>query len=204
MLPAEVEDWYTRAATGFERTYLAERDPWRQSGHFGPEADWDLLRRPIADCMESSGHFLDIGCANGYLLECLQRWTAERGIALEPWGLDISPRLVELARQRLPALSERLFAGNSLSFVPPRLFDVVRTGLHYAPRAYERRHLQRLRDRFLAPGGRVLVVEYRGAESPPQLTVERRLADLGFAVQEVRAAMDSSGQEGVRIAVVAA
>ena len=202
-IPAEVEDWYARGATHFEETYLPQQDPWRQSGHFGSEADWEALRRPIADCIERPGHFLDIGCANGYLLECLLRWTAERGLAIEPWGLEISTRLVELARQRLPDARGRLFAGNSLSFVPPRSFDYVRTGLHYAPAPYVRRHLQRLRERFLAPEGRLLVVEYRGGDSPAELTVDRKLAQLGFPVSEVRSARDSQGAEGVRIAVIA-
>jgi SAM-dependent methyltransferase len=203
-VPAEIEDWYARAAAGFERSYLNASDPWSQSGHFGSAEDWERLRRPLADCVDRDGHFLDIGCANGYLLECLIGWTAERGIALEPWGLDISRPLVELARLRLPLYRDRLFVGSSLAFEPPRRFDYVRTGLHYAPPSWERKHLQRLRERFLGPGGRLLVVEYRSAESPAELDVDRRLVDRGFPVSAVRTAEDGQGRESVRVAVVPA
>jgi hypothetical protein len=38
------------------------------------------------------------GCANGYLMESLERWGRRRGMAISVFGLDISPRLVALAR----------------------------------------------------------------------------------------------------------
>ena len=70
------------------------------------------------------------------------------------------------------------------------------------PRGYEKRYLTRLRERFLTPRGRLLVVEYRGTDSPSPLTVDQQVTALGFPVEEVRSVEDSTGAEGVRIAIV--
>jgi hypothetical protein len=67
--------WFEERKTLLETAYLTGTQPWQQSGvglHTPHNAyDWEVLRRPIADCLATSGTFLDIGCANGYLLECL-------------------------------------------------------------------------------------------------------------------------------------
>ncbi len=53
----------------------------------------------VADAIDRDGSLLDVGCANGYLMECLPRWTP---FDVEPYGLEISSDLAELARRRLP------------------------------------------------------------------------------------------------------
>src|SRR5512135_2563515 len=98
----ELAQWFDKVRNTLETAYLAHDEPWRQSGMSGPQARWDSLRRNVADCIDRSGSFLDIGCANGYLLECCLRWTEERGLGLEPFGLDLSEKLIELAKRRLP------------------------------------------------------------------------------------------------------
>ncbi len=45
---------------------------------------------------------LDIGCANGYLLESLVKWTSDRGLAVTPYGIESSEKLIAVARERLP------------------------------------------------------------------------------------------------------
>jgi hypothetical protein len=37
------------------------------------------------------GTFLDVGCANGHLMECSVTWLAEPGVSIEPYGLEILP-----------------------------------------------------------------------------------------------------------------
>ena len=49
------------------------------------------------DAIESDGDLLDIGCANGYLLERLVTSGRDRGVVLTSHGLDSGARLVELA-----------------------------------------------------------------------------------------------------------
>ncbi|MEJ7654831.1 MAG: class I SAM-dependent methyltransferase, partial [Chloroflexia bacterium] len=99
----------------------------------GSVADWTYKRGLIADAVNRSGSFLDGGCASGYLMETMHEWCGERGYAIEPYGLDISPELADLARRRLPQWEDRIFVGNAIDWTPPQRFDFVRTGLDYVP-----------------------------------------------------------------------
>jgi hypothetical protein len=126
-------EWFERTAAVVAPIYLAAANPRAQSGHSGDEARWEAARRPMLDAVDSDGDFLDIGCASGYLMESVHRWAARNGFTLEPYGLDIVPELAELARQRLPHWTDRIFTGNALTWRPPRRFDYVRVGLEYVP-----------------------------------------------------------------------
>ena len=61
-------------------------------------------------------------------MESMAAWAG-----VEPYGLEISPELAELARRRLPQWADRIWVGNAPTWTPPRRFDVVRTGLDYVP-----------------------------------------------------------------------
>ena len=161
-----------------EAKYLAGSNPRQQSGFDRDEADWERYRRPVVAAIESDGSFLDIGCANGLLMESVVRWAGEEGHVLEPYGLDISEKLVQLARGRLPAWHDRIFAGNALYWEPPMRFDFVRTELGYVPPASRRRYAERLLKRFLLPDGRLIICSY-GSSRP-----EGGRADL--LVDEIR------------------
>src|SRR5512135_2865621 len=131
----ELDRWFEHVHQVLEKAYLSYQEPWKQSGMSGPEKRWISLRKVVADCVDRSGSFLDIGCANGYLLETLVAWTKERGISVIPYGLDLSERLVELARQRLPQFRANFWVGNALYWKapnPPR-FDYVHSELVYVP-----------------------------------------------------------------------
>lgn len=153
-------DWYREVASIITPAYLAGDNPRSQSGQSGDDAHWTHARSLIADAIERDGTFLDIGCASGYLMECLQRWTAERGHRIEPYGLDIAPELAMLARQRLPHWASRIFVGNALSWQPPMRFDVVRTGLEYVPVHRQRDLVERLLNEVVAPDGRLIIGTY--------------------------------------------
>src|SRR5262249_60671067 len=77
-------------------------NPRQQSGFGRDERDWERFRRPIVAAIRTSGTFLDIGCANGLLMEDVSRWARADGYAIEPYGLEISETLADVARQRLP------------------------------------------------------------------------------------------------------
>ena len=55
-----------------QSAYLRADTPWGQSGNGGTVADWERSRRPVAEAIERDGTFLDVGCANGFLMECVQ------------------------------------------------------------------------------------------------------------------------------------
>lgn len=139
----EIDDasWHAEMARLIVPAYLAATTPWEGSGKSGRAEDWEYARSHIGHAIARDGSFLDIGCANGYLLECLPRWTPHQ---LDRYGLDIAPELVDLARARLPELAERLWVGNALNWEPPHRFTYVRTGLEYVPRHRRRELVERL------------------------------------------------------------
>jgi hypothetical protein len=126
-------EWFDRHEQVLTAAYLTRDDPRAQSGHSGDEARWEAARRPMLAVVDADGDFLDVGCANGYLMESVHRWAGADGFAVEPYGLDISTGLAELARRRLPQWPDRIWVGNALYWQPPRRFDYVRTGLEYVP-----------------------------------------------------------------------
>ena len=166
------------APTFFEQPYLRGQNPRAQSGFRGGERRWELARRPIVTAIDRDGSFLDIGCANGYLLESIVRWSSQR---IEPYGLDFAPQLVELARRRLPQWGDRIFLGEALSWDPQRRFDFVRTELCYVTPTCGRELVKRLVDRVVAPGGRLIVCSYgsprSGLETEP---VGEQLRSCGY------------------------
>jgi SAM-dependent methyltransferase len=132
------------------------------------------------DAVDADGSFLDIGCASGYLMQSVQRWGRDRGLAVEPYGLDIAPELAELARSRLPEWADRIWVGNALHWRPPggRRFDVVRTGLEYVP---QRRHLDLVEHLLESVVGRRLIIGVFTEEIAERFT-ERALTEAGFSV----------------------
>ena len=100
---------------------------------------------------------LDIGCANGLLMESLAAWGAEDGRALEPYGVEISDGSPTSRGTRLPHWADRIWTGNAMTWEPPRRFDVVRTGLDYVPPRRRREFVERLLRELVSPGGRLVV-----------------------------------------------
>lgn len=150
--------WYREIAAVIVPAYLAGDTPAAQSGNSSTdEAQWAYRRDLIADAVHCDGTFLDVGCANGYLMETLTRWCRQRGYRITPFGLDISPELVELARTRLPHWASHMFVGNAIDWLPPHRFDFVRTGLEYVPPTRRRDLIERLLREVVAPSGRLII-----------------------------------------------
>lgn len=160
----EIDDdaWFEGMAAIFDAAYLEGDNPRAQSGFGGDEARWEAGRRAIADAIDRDGSFLDIGCANGYLMECAVRWSPHR---VAPYGLDFAPAVARLARERLPHWADRIFVGNALTWDPPRRFDFVRTELVYVPQEHRPGYVRRLLELVLAPGGRLIVCSYGSPRS---------------------------------------
>ncbi len=152
-----------------ERSFLESDDPIRQSGFGGGAERWRQERSPILDAVDADGEILDVGCANGYLLECLVSWGRERGIALVPFGLDFGPRLIERARQRLHDYADHFLVGNAWTWRPPRRFRYVYSLYDCVPEQYAADYVRRLAERFVWPGGRLIIGAYgsRSRNEPP-------------------------------------
>jgi SAM-dependent methyltransferase len=208
-IPEEWAAWFDGIRDVLETAYISHEEPWRQSGMSGPEDRWTSLRKPVADCIEHSGSFLDIGCANGYLLECVLKWTSERGLSVEPYGLDLSERLVGMARERLPRYAGNFYVGNAFTWAPPRRFDYVRTELVYVPSELEGEYIRFLLDNHLGESGRLLIANYsEGLEDDPARGFIRDLADrlakLDVSPERYVDGLDPVKGRRIRVAVVKA
>jgi hypothetical protein len=163
--------------------YLAHDDPIRQSGFGGGEFRWRQEREPILDGVTGSGSLIDMGCANGHLVECLMAWGRERGLDLDPYGLDYSPKLIALARARLPQWASQFFVGNAWTWMVPRRFDFVYSLYDNVPEDFLAEYVQRLVGRIAAPGGRVIIGAYGSrSKQQPACDVGGFLAESGIHV----------------------
>lgn len=113
-------------ASDHDDWYLASDDPRAQSGFNGDAARWEAARRPIVSAMDAPGTFLDVGCANGHLMECVAAWSP---FPVELYGVDFAPRLVEVARARLRAAAGRIWHADVAVWNPPMRFDFVHARL---------------------------------------------------------------------------
>ena len=151
---------FLREIKALEPSYLQHDDPILQSGFGGGVLRWRAEREPILDAVTADGDFLDIGCANGYLLECLMKWGMERGFKIIPYGLDIGPRLILLARKRLPHFENNFFVGNAWDWQPQRQFRYVYTLCDYVPHDYLKTYLHKLLSTAVESGGRLIIGSY--------------------------------------------
>ena len=126
-----------------------------------------ILRRRLADALaligDGPGDVLDVGMGAGRLCAEL----IERGWSV--WGVDLSPAMVEAARQRLPAIADQLGEGSiaRLPFDDERFDAVAATGvLEYATDDLGGAALELAR--VLRSGGRA-VVSFPNHASPRHL-----------------------------------
>ena len=74
------DDFFAGNRRQLASLYLADpSNPYQQWGRSSGADRWEETRRCIADAVNRDGSFLDVGCANGLLLETLEQWlTASR------------------------------------------------------------------------------------------------------------------------------
>src|SRR5258705_12745560 len=90
---SELEAWDRRTSDLIEEAYLlAGAGPGGSGSTDLSEGAWRMKRQHLAVPMDADGDWLDVGCANGHLLATLPSWAAERGLAIEPHGLELLPR----------------------------------------------------------------------------------------------------------------
>jgi SAM-dependent methyltransferase len=160
-----------------EANYLAGTNPRQQSGFGRDQRDWERFRRVVVAPIDGNGTFLDVGCANGLLMESVVAWAAEDGHVIEPFGVEISPKLAELARTRLPRWKDRIFTGNALVWIPPFTFDYVRTEIVYVPKHLRGSYVERLLEDVVAPRGCLIVCSY-GSSRPEGNRAEALVDEL--------------------------
>jgi SAM-dependent methyltransferase len=177
----EEDAWYRERQALIVPAYLAADNPRAQSGQSGDEAGWEDARSLIVEAIGRDGTFLDVGCANGHLMETVREWAAHRGIEIEPYGVDLSPELAALARRRLPRWADRIWVGNGLTWQPPFRFDFVHLQqLDYVPPLRRRELVAHLLDRVCTAGGRLIVGSFN--EPRESRATEAEIASYGYAI----------------------
>jgi len=158
--PTRLPPAFLHELTALEDSYLRGSNPFEQSGFHPGAARWRAEREPILDAIPTDGDLLDVGCANGYLLECLVAWGKDRSLRLTPYGLDQGSGLIQLARQRFQGCADHFFVGNAWDWKPTRQFRYVYMLLDIVPIDHESQHLSRVFEEFVAPGGRLIIGDY--------------------------------------------
>lgn len=169
---------------GLEAAYLWETDPIRQSGLSGGADRWRSEREPILSPVTRDGSFLDLCCANGFLLECLVDWAAERSVELIPHGADIGASLIDLARRRHPKHEQNFHVANAFDWEPSLRYRYAYTLHDCVPSECFSTFARRSLRRYVESGGYLIVGAY-GSRSrgvlPADVSALLRLADLPVA-----------------------
>jgi hypothetical protein len=161
-----------------------------------------MARRPVVSAVVLDGTLLDVGCANGLLMESVARWGGEEGYQLEPYGLELIESLAAPACWRLPHWVNRVFTGNVMDWRLPLRFDFVRTELEYAPPHRRRELVERLLRENLVPGGRLIVCSCRPSRRPTPRAelVGKILSNWGYQVDGEAEGIDTNGVIFTRVA----
>lgn len=192
------DEWHARVLAVVEPAYLSGMTEQMGSGHSGTPEEWETSRGLIMQAIDRSGTFLDVGCANGLLMGSVERWSRDQSLTVEPYGVEISPRLAALARSRYPQWRERIWTANADGWRPPLRFQFVRTGLEYVPVRRREQFVRHLLDHTVAPGGCLIVG--KNNENRGESNIARSLRSWGWSdVHEVRR---PHAHPGVEISVV--
>jgi hypothetical protein len=176
----DLEAWDRRTASQLERAYLAAgAGPGGSGSSETSEGAWRAKRQHLCVPMDGDGTWLDVGCANGHLLATLPAWCAERGITIEPYGLELLPALAELARFLQPELADRIWTGSVMTWTPPRRFTYVKALDDQVPPGRLADLVVRLLSEFVAPGGRLIVSSYTDSDGVPRPLFDD-LSDAGY------------------------
>jgi hypothetical protein len=177
-------DDFLQQLAALPNAYLQHSDPIRQSGFGGGAERWRSEREPILDRVNRSGSLIDIGCANGYPLQCLVAWGRQRGLELEPFGLDIRPELIALARRRFPGLEHHFYVVNAWMWEPPRRFDFVYSLYDNVPLTHLTDYIRHLVANVVASRGRLIVGAYGSrTRNQPAFDVAAFMATVGVEVE---------------------
>lgn len=184
-------EWQRTVADALADAYLIDEDPRWQSGFDGDPELWRQARELVLDAVPAGGSFLDVGCANGHLIESLAAWARGRDVALTMYGLELNPRLAAVARRRLPELAGHIFTANASDWTPPRRFTYVRTGLEYAAPGSERSLIRHLMANVVEEAGRLLIGPVNAHQRASTLA---SLSGAGVVTPEIVQSTDRNGK----------
>jgi hypothetical protein len=166
---SDLDAWDACTQASLEDAYVQAGGGPRGSGS-GHDCvgDWRAKRQHLAIPMDRDGTWLDVGCANGFLMATLPSWCAERGVTIDPYGLELLPKVAELARTSHPDLAERVWTGSVMKWSPPRRFTYITALEDQVPPNRLGGLVARLLAEFVEPGGRVIISAYTDPGDVPR------------------------------------
>ena len=166
-----------------EAAYLAHDDPIRQSGFGGGIDRWRAERSPILEAVEGDGDLLDLGCANGYLLESLVEWGSEKGVHLNPYGVDLNALLIQEAIRRFPEQAHHFWVANVWGWLPPRRFRWVYSIWDLVPMSMIPEFARYVLDHAVTDGGAMIFGAYgSNSKNTPPMDIASVLTADGLPV----------------------
>ncbi len=178
----DFDAWDARTRDLLEQAYVEAGDGPRGSGSGQASlGDWRAKRQQLAVPMDRDGTWLDVGCANGFLMATLPSWCAERDVTIEPYGPELLPKVADLARALHPTLAERIWTGSVMQWSPPQLFTYVTTLEDQVPPDRLGDLVGRLLDTFVEAGGRLIVSAYTNADNVPRDLFGRSVEAVALA-----------------------
>jgi len=192
------DNWLESLRKDISETQLKYKEPWKQAGFDLGQDDWETCRKPIAECIIKDGNFLDIGCANGYLLESIMKWTTFK---IVPWGVDLSPRVIAAAKARLKEFSDNFFTGSVTKWSSPIKFEYVRTELDYAVVESQEQYLRQVLNSYVSENGALLLTEYRSKKDANKPWLNDKVNGWDFRIVDQKSAFLGS-VEMTRVSVI--
>ena len=169
-----------------ESAYLRHRDPIKQSGFSGGADRWRTERFPLLDAVDGDGDFIDLGCANGHLLQSVLGWASERGIDLTPYGIDLNPRLLQETMKRFPDKPDHFWVANAWGWLPPKRFRWVYAIWDLVPIEYLPHLARHLLQHAVKRNGALILGAYGSkSEDWPSIAIADVLREGGVPVSGV-------------------
>ena len=181
--PTTLPEAHLESIRILETAYLSYDDPIKQSGFSGGADRWRAERSPLLEAIDGDGDFLDLGCTNGYLLQSVVSWADERGLRLNPHGVDMNARLSMEAMRRFPGLEHQFWVANAWDWLPPKRFRWVYAIWDLVPAENLHALAEQLLERAVTADGALIFGAY-GSKSDdiPSFDVAGFLTDHGFTV----------------------
>ncbi len=153
--------------------------------------------------LQSGASVLDVGCGTGTLAITAKRQVGSTGTVC---GIDASPEMIARACKKARKAGVEIVFRNGLAEAlpfPDAQFDAVLTTvmLHHLPRTVRQQCAHEMR-RVLKPGGRVLAVDFGGADQERE-TLFGRLHRHGYVkLPDIIAVLSEAGLKSVESGAV--
>ena len=107
--------------------------------------------------MNTDGDYLDLGCANGLLLESLVGWCAERGHRVTPARAGFHSGTGGASAAAPAGVCGQSARGERVFMVPPRRYRFVQLLLSTVPPTDQREFVSRVLNEMVATPGRLIL-----------------------------------------------